>query len=103
MFPKPLIEEEAVWTLVSKSPALAALLNLLFLGLGYLYLGKKTGFGILLVLAAFLGYAIFGWTLLLPEPVQTVITITSMPQIVVAIALAVDAYQTAKSAPASAS
>lgn len=36
---------------MNKKPWLAALLNLLFFGAGYVYLGRKTGFGWSLILA----------------------------------------------------
>lgn len=36
-----------------KNPWIAALLNLFFWGLGYLYNGKRTAFGVMLLIAAF--------------------------------------------------
>lgn len=36
---------------MNKNPWVAALLNLFFFGAGYLYLGKKKGFGLALILA----------------------------------------------------
>ena len=71
-----------------KSPKLAAILNFFIWGLGYLYLGKRTTFGILLVIGEIVGAAaIF---------TETLGNISSVMLFIFSIAFAVDAYYEAK-------
>jgi hypothetical protein len=42
--------------IMKKNPWLAVLLNVVVTGAGYLYLGKRTTFGVLLIISEFLAY-----------------------------------------------
>ena len=71
-----------------KSPSLAAILNFLIWGLGYLYLGKRTAFGLLLVIGE-----VFGASITLTGVVDPMEYLVFL---IFSVAFAVDAYQEAK-------
>lgn len=80
---------------MKKKPWLAAFLNVLVTGTGYLYVGKRTAFAVMLIISEVLAYF---W--LFSEP--TALTVFSNPWVMMAgvlywIAFAFDAYQEAKS------
>jgi uncharacterized membrane-anchored protein YitT (DUF2179 family) len=79
---------------MKKKPWLAALLNVLVTGLGYLYVGKRVIFGIILIIVEILGYV---WAFtdlrvfpLLDNPLLYIVSILYIA------AFALDAYKTAK-------
>ncbi len=74
--------------MVRKNPTLAAILNFIIWGVGYIYLGKKLNFAIILVIAemVFVGSAFI-------EPWPTLLTVGLL---VASIAFAYDAYKEAK-------
>ena len=80
---------------VNKKPWLVALLNLLFFGAGYVYLGKKTGFGWALIL---------GWVLVRVGEISIYLTglvfhrwlVLFVGLIVFMVSFACDGYQEAK-------
>src|SRR3989338_4553671 len=77
-----------------KRPWLAALLNIIIWGLGYLYVGKRKNFGILLLLGQLL---IIILTAGVVESNWTLFDSLSLPGVIlVYIAFAYDAYKTAK-------
>jgi len=82
---------------MAKIPAVAAVLNLIIWGLGYIYLRKKTKFGILLVV----GY-IVSFSAIASPSAQTemfgnpILYISSLGTIIIGIAFALDAYRMAK-------
>ena len=82
-----------------KSPYLAALLNLLFFGAGYLYLGKRLVLGSLLFLASIIMFIeYFSGTIdLLGHIVswENIADTHSISMTIIAIALAYDAYKLA--------
>jgi hypothetical protein len=70
-----------------KSPVLAAILNFFVWGLGYLYLGKRTNFGIILVIGEIIAAAaVF---------TEAFGGINSLGLFVIGIAFAVDAHNEA--------
>ena len=79
---------------MSKSPALSALLNFLLWGLGYLYLGKKTTFGVILVIGGVIDYV--GLAFPSTEENLGYLMIILFSTFVIGLAFAYDAYQTAK-------
>ncbi|HEV2138559.1 MAG TPA: zinc ribbon domain-containing protein [Nitrososphaerales archaeon] len=79
---------------MAKSGALAAVLNFFIWGLGYLYLGKKTTFGLILVIGSIVTIAAIGLPIGSPGPQ---IYVADFGYLVVAIAFAYDANELAKS------
>jgi hypothetical protein len=79
----------------TKKPWLAALLNIIFLGLGYVYVGKRKLFGALLLVSDFL---ISFWTFHEPETFKLVQSNAWVMTggILIVIALAIDGYMDAK-------
>ncbi len=84
----------------SKSPYMAFLLNLLFFGVGYIYLGKRIAFGIILIVAAvimtieyFYGAVDIAGHF---ANFQTIVDTHTASLTVIAIALAYDGYALAK-------
>ena len=79
---------------MSKKPWLAALLNILIPGLGYLYLGKRKLFGILLVVS---GVAAYIWVINKPQVTELFgDPFINMMLLFYEVAFAIDAYQEAK-------
>lgn len=79
----------------TKKPWLAAVLNVLLLGLGYLYVGKRKLFGALLLVADLL---ISVWTFHEPETLQLMISNAWVVSgsILMVVAFAMDAYHDAE-------
>ena len=80
-----------------KKPWLAALLNFLVWGLGYLYAGRRKAFGTLFVIGFLLSFLISD-EMLNFSTFDWIITIVSY--LIMSIAFAYDAYETAKEANA---
>jgi len=85
-------------TETKKDPWLAALLNFIFTGLGYLYVGKRKTFGALLLTSEFL---VFAWILIDATAREMLTALTSSPlkvlaTLLLAVAFALDAYNDAK-------
>jgi len=80
---------------MAKSPALAAVLNFFIWGLGYLYLGRKKTFGVLLVLGLLIALLAIG---LSPPPPSNIVSdlFLMVAVIIIDIAFALDAYRMAK-------
>lgn len=82
-----------------KSPYLAALLNLLFFGAGYLYLGKRVVLGALLILASLIMFVeYFSGTIDLFGHIsnwENIADTHSISMTIIAIALAYDGYKLA--------
>ena len=74
-----------------KKPWLAALLNFVIWGLGYLYVGKRKNFGIMLVIGAIL-------VLVLTATLElSLADILSLPgSVIISFAFAYDGYKTAQ-------
>jgi hypothetical protein len=79
----------------NKSPWLAAILNLLFNGVGYIYNGKRIIFGILILVPYLLSHVVDGSQILANmSPETTAIAVLSL--IMTSSAFAYDAFQEAK-------
>jgi len=79
---------------MAKKPWLAALLNVIWSGLGYLYVGKRKLFGVLLILSEILACV---WLFTDPVAWQVMENIwVGLAAIPFVIGLAVDAYNDAK-------
>jgi hypothetical protein len=78
---------------MKKKPWLAALLNIVLSGSGYIYNGKRVLFGSLLLLAEVLGYAALFTGL---DPSQFMNNWMIAAGVIWTSALAIDAYQEAK-------
>ncbi|MDO8481223.1 MAG: hypothetical protein Q7S65_05440 [Nanoarchaeota archaeon] len=79
-----------------KSPWAAAILNVLILGAGYLYVGKRKTFAYLLLagqLLCFVGWYVLGWAALTTRSSNLYILLASL---VLNFAFAYDAYHEAK-------
>ena len=83
---------------MKKKPWLAAVLNALVAGLGYIYVGKRILFGILLILGEVFAYIwVATWVFTDPEAFPILdSTWLSLSWISFAIAFAIDAYRCAK-------
>ncbi len=80
---------------MAKKPWLAALLNVIFSGLGYLYVGKRKLFGVLLILSEILAFV---WLFTDPVAWQVMENVwIALTGILFVIGLAIDAYNDAKS------
>jgi len=80
---------------MKKRPWLAAILNLFFYGLGYVYVGRRINFGWLIFiggLAYEIGYAVATWNVELPFYWDL---LSNIGATVIAIALAIDGYNEA--------
>ena len=83
---------------MKRNPLIAALLNILFWGLGYLYNGKRIAFGVLLLIASFS----LTFLLLLPSTTETTTTANPLADLyslgiyLIPIAFAYDAYKEAE-------
>ncbi len=80
---------------MTKKPWLAALLNIIIAGLGYIYVGKRILFGVLLIIMEILAYI---WYFI---DSSTALTLLSSPLVLLSglifiIAIAIDAYKDAK-------
>jgi hypothetical protein len=77
---------------------LAAVLNLFLYGLGYVYIGKRKTFGILLFLGNIAFYAALGWALYypLPQTANAYVDINGVGFAVIGIAFAYDAHRLAE-------
>lgn len=73
-----------------KNPILAALLNFLLIGLGYIYVGKRMAFGILLVI-----YAVLLFMVPFVGQLYSYFLVSGLG-LLLAIAMAYDGYQDAK-------
>lgn len=79
---------------MKKNPWIAAILNLTFSGLGYLYVGRKILFGSLILIANLIAYI---WYFINLSKYQFVTDpLFNLPLLFLAIAFAIDAYQEAK-------
>jgi len=75
----------------NKKPWLAALLNFIIWGLGYLYVGERKNFGILLVIGEIL---LIGLTATQPLGLSELLALPG--SIIISLAFAYDGYKTAK-------
>lgn len=79
---------------MKKKPWLAALLNILVTGLGYIYIGKRVLFGILLIIGEIFAYI---WVFTDPRAFSLFENIwVSLSGILYIVAFAIDAYKCAK-------
>jgi len=77
-----------------KKPWLAALLNIIVLGLGYIYVGNRKLFGTLLIISDIISYI---WLFTDPMALKLVETVwANLAGIFLLIGLAIDAYKNAK-------
>ena len=76
--------------MTKKNPWLAAVLNFLLYGLGYIYNGKRIGIGILLLAADIILSSIY----LVIFSVE--LAVTALPLLLIGLALAWDAYREAQ-------
>jgi hypothetical protein len=79
-----------------KKPWLAALLNIMISGVGYLYVGKRVAFGVLILLSE---VSFQAWVMMRPD----ILTLMINPWVIIGgmlwtIALGIDAYHDAKAA-----
>jgi len=80
-----------------KSPILAGILNFLLYGIGYLYLGKRKVFGIVLFLGDVAFFAATGYAAIAQISIsQTYVNINSIGFVIIGVALGYDAYQLAR-------
>jgi len=73
-----------------KNPWISAVLNFIIWGVGYIYNGKRVGFGVLLLLADVIGMTLLAFSLAIINPAFW-FTIT-----ILSIAFAYDGYKEAK-------
>jgi len=79
------------WKDIPVRAAIAAILNLFIWGVGYLYIGKRRFFAILVLLAEII---FLGFNAILRSPLGPLTV--SIPAAIVSIALAYDAFRLAK-------
>ena len=79
----------------NKKPWLAAILNFSLWGLGYLYLGKKKKFAVILIIGSLIMFPNFFYD---PGPAMNVIINLSgkISSIIISVAFAYDAYKEAE-------
>lgn len=88
------VVKRGVYMINKKSPLLVAILNFIFLGVGYLYLGKRKVFGWIMILAAIvMTWEYFIGTL---NHFTNLIDTHTYSLILVSVAVAVDGYLLAK-------
>ncbi|MBU1017057.1 hypothetical protein KJ678_02735 [Patescibacteria group bacterium] len=78
----------------TKKPWLAAILNLILSGVGYIYNGKRVVFGVLILISSVISYIVEGSDLDILSSEVKVIAVTAY--LVMAIAFSYDAYREAK-------
>jgi len=78
---------------MGKSPWLAAILNFLLIGLGYVYVGKRIGFGIALVLWSVI---VYGATMSTPMFYLQMSPLILLDSFVFSVLFAYDGYKTAQ-------
>jgi len=79
---------------MAKKPWLAAILNIILSGLGYLYVGKRKVFGTLLLVGELLAFV---WLFTDPATLQLISNIwVTLAGLLWIIGLAIDAYNDAK-------